>query len=492
MDDKIDDSHRLILERRKKLEVLKKSGNFYKNNLSGNVSCKFVINCANKKNTIDNDKKIFIIMGRMMSKRIMGQSSFANIKDESGKLQFFVNKKKLSEDEFKLFKDSDIGDIVYVEGFLFKTKTGELTINCNRFEVITKSLRPLPEKFHGLTDQEIKYRKRYLDLICNESTWETFNDRFKIIKEIRNFFDSKDYIEVETPMMQKIPGGATARPFITHHNALDIDLFMRIAPELYLKRLIVGGFDKIYEINRNFRNEGISSKHNPEFTMIEFYQTYSTYVDMMKLTEELLKDIVNKVKETLVIDYQGTKLDFGKPFKKVTLKNSILELTKKIDLESIDDGQKLKSFCNTIDIDTYNLKSVGEIQFAIFEKIVEPNLIEPTFITEYPIEVSPLARANDENHNIADRFEFFIMGKEIANGFSELNDPEDQKKRFEKQVKLKSSGDDEAMLFDGDYIEALEYGMPPTAGEGIGIDRLVMILTNSPSIRDVLLFPLMR
>jgi len=492
MDDKIDDSHRLILERRKKLEVLKKSGNFYKNNLSGNVSCKFVINCASKKNTIDNDKKIFIIMGRMMSKRIMGQSSFANIKDESGKLQFFVNKKKLSEDEFKLFKDSDIGDIVYVEGFLFKTKTGELTINCNRFEVITKSLRPLPEKFHGLTDQEIKYRKRYLDLICNESTWKTFNDRFKIIKEIRNFFDSKDYIEVETPMMQKIPGGATARPFITHHNALDIDLFMRIAPELYLKRLIVGGFDKIYEINRNFRNEGISSKHNPEFTMIEFYQTYSTYVDMMKLTEELLKDIVNKVNETLVIDYQGTKLDFGKPFKKVTLKNSILELTKNISLESIDDSQKLKSFCNTNDIDTYNLKSVGEIQFAIFEKIVEPNLIEPTFITEYPIEVSPLARANDENHNIADRFEFFIMGKEIANGFSELNDPEDQKKRFEKQVKLKNSGDDEAMLFDGDYIEALEYGMPPTAGEGIGIDRLVMILTNSPSIRDVLLFPLMR
>ena len=492
MDDKIDDSHRLILERRKKLEVLKKSGNFYKNNLSGNVSCKFVINCASKKNTIDNDKKIFIIMGRMMSKRIMGQSSFANIKDESGKLQFFVNKKKLSEDEFKLFKDSDIGDIVYVEGFLFKTKTGELTINCNRFEVITKSLRPLPEKFHGLTDQEIKYRKRYLDLICNESTWKTFNDRFKIIKEIRNFFDSKDYIEVETPMMQKIPGGATARPFITHHNALDIDLFMRIAPELYLKRLIVGGFDKIYEINRNFRNEGISSKHNPEFTMIEFYQTYSTYVDMMKLTEELLKDIVNKVNETLVIDYQGTKLDFGKPFKKVTLKNSILEFTKNIDLESVDDSQKLKSFCNSNDIDTYNLKSVGEIQFAIFEKIVEPNLIEPTFITEYPIEVSPLARANDENHNIADRFEFFIMGKEIANGFSELNDPEDQKKRFEKQVKLKNSGDDEAMLFDGDYIEALEYGMPPTAGEGIGIDRLVMILTNSPSIRDVLLFPLMR
>ena len=492
MDDKINDSHRLILERRKKLEVLKKTGNFYRNNLCGNVSCKSVTDSASHKNTIDNDKKIFIIMGRMMSKRIMGQSSFANIKDESGKLQFFVNKKKLSEDEFKLFKDSDIGDIVYIEGFLFKTKTGEITINCNRFEVVTKSLRPLPEKFHGLTDQEIKYRKRYLDLICNESTWETFNDRFKIIKEIRNFFDRKDFIEVETPMMQKIPGGATARPFTTHHNALDIDLFMRIAPELYLKRLIVGGFDKIYEINRNFRNEGVSSKHNPEFTMIEFYQTYSTYIDMMNLTEELLKDIVNKIKNTLVIDYQGTKLDFGKPFKKITLKNSIVEFAKSIDQKSIDDKKELISFCNTIDVDLSNLKSIGAIQFAIFEKIVEPNLIEPTFITEYPIEVSPLARVNDENRNIADRFEFFVMGKEIANGFSELNDPDDQKIRFENQVKLKDSGNDEAMFFDGDYIEALEYGMPPTAGEGIGIDRLVMILTNSPSIRDVLLFPLMK
>tara|TARA_B110000014_G_scaffold94087_1_gene64539 strand:- start:6 stop:1484 length:1479 start_codon:yes stop_codon:yes gene_type:complete len=492
MDDKINDSHRLILERRKKLEVLKKNGNFYRNNLCGNVSCKSVIDSASNKNTLDNDKKIFIIMGRMMSKRIMGQSSFANIKDESGKLQFFVNKKKFSSDEFSLFKDSDIGDIVYIEGFLFKTKTGEITINCNRFEVVTKSLRPLPEKFHGLTDQEIKYRKRYLDLICNESTWETFNDRFKIIKEIRNFFDRKGYIEVETPMMQKIPGGATARPFATHHNALDIDLYMRIAPELYLKRLIVGGFDKIYEINRNFRNEGVSSKHNPEFTMIEFYQTYSTYMDMMNLTEELLKDIVNKVKNTLVIDYQGTKLDFGKPFKKVTLKNSIIEFAKSIDLKSIDDRNKLISLCNTIDVDASSLKSIGEIQFAIFEKIVEPNLVEPTFVTEYPIEVSPLARVNDENYNIADRFEFFIMGKEIANGFSELNDPDDQKIRFENQVKLKDSGNNEAMFFDGDYIEALEYGMPPTAGEGIGIDRLVMILTNSPSIRDVLLFPLMR
>ena len=492
MDDNVKESHRLILERRKKLDILKESGNNYLNNYKGNTSCQDIKKLSIEDNTIDNEKMSFVVMGRMMSKRIMGRSSFANIKDETGVLQFYIDKKKLDEDTFKVFKNSDIGDIIYIKGFLFKTKTEELTLNCDDFKIITKSLRPLPEKFHGLSDQEIKYRKRYLDLICNESTWETFNDRFKIIKEIRNFFDRKGYIEVETPMMQKIPGGATARPFATHHNALDIDLYMRIAPELYLKRLIVGGFDKIYEINRNFRNEGVSSKHNPEFTMIEFYQTYSTYMDMMNLTEELLKDIVNKVKNTLVIDYQGTKLDFGKPFKKVTLKNSIIEFAKSIDLKSIDDRNKLISLCNTIDVDASSLKSIGEIQFAIFEKIVEPNLVEPTFVTEYPIEVSPLARVNDENYNIADRFEFFIMGKEIANGFSELNDPDDQKIRFENQVKLKDSGNNEAMFFDGDYIEALEYGMPPTAGEGIGIDRLVMILTNSPSIRDVLLFPLMR
>ena len=431
-------------------------------------------------------------MGRMMSKRIMGKSSFASVKDETGSIQFYINKSKLSEDDFKIFKDSDVGDIIYVKGYLFETKTGELTINCNEFNVVTKSLRPLPEKFHGLSDQETKYRKRYLDLICNKDSWDTFNDRFKIIKAIRKYFDNKGYIEVETPMMQKIPGGASARPFITHHNTLDIDLFMRIAPELYLKRLIVGGFEKIYEINRNFRNEGVSSKHNPEFTMIEFYQTYSNYLDMMDLTEDLLKNVVSNVKDKLIINYQGQDLDFGKPFKKITLKNSILENTKDIDSSLIDDTKAITNYCRKIGIDADALKTLGEMHFAIFEKIVEPNLLEPTFITEYPIEVSPLARVNNENPLIADRFEFFIMGKEIANGFSELNDPDDQRKRFENQAMLKEGGDDEAMYFDEDYIEALEYGMPPTAGEGIGIDRLVMILTDSPSIKDVLLFPLMR
>ena len=492
MEDNKNDSHRLILERRKKLDALKESGNNYLNNFSGNTSCNQIRKISNNDNIIGNEKKRFIIMGRMMSKRIMGKSSFANIKDESGSMQFYVDKKIFSEEQFQIFKSSDIGDIIYVEGYLFKTKTDELTLFAGDFNLITKALRPLPEKFHGLSDQEIKYRKRYLDLICNKDSWNTFNDRFKIIKAIRNFFDNAGFIEVETPMMQKIPGGATARPFITHHNTLDIDLYMRIAPELYLKRLIVGGFEKIYEINRNFRNEGVSSKHNPEFTMIEFYQTYCNYLDMMDATEELLKYVVNEVKGKSIINYQGQDLDFGKPFKRLTLKNSILEHEKSLKSDDIDDIDKLTNLCNKENIDISKYSSIGEIQFALFEKIVEPNLLEPTFITEYPIEVSPLARVNNENSLIADRFEFFIMGKEIANGFSELNDPDDQRRRFENQAALKDDGDEEAMYFDEDYIEALEYGMPPTAGEGIGIDRLVMILTNSPSIRDVLLFPLMR
>ena len=492
MEDNKNDSHRLILERRKKLDALKESGNNYLNNFSGNTSCNQIRKISNNDNIIGNEKKRFIIMGRMMSKRIMGKSSFANIKDESGSMQFYVDKKIFSEEQFQIFKSSDIGDIIYVEGYLFKTKTDELTLFAGDFNLITKALRPLPEKFHGLSDQEIKYRKRYLDLICNNDSWNTFNDRFKIIKAIRNFFDNEGFIEVETPMMQKIPGGATARPFITHHNTLDIDLYMRIAPELYLKRLIVGGFEKIYEINRNFRNEGVSSKHNPEFTMIEFYQTYCNYLDMMDATEELLKYVVNEVKGKSIINYQGQDLDFGKSFKRLTLKNSILEHEKSLKSDDINDIDKLTNLCNKENIDISKYSSIGEIQFALFEKIVEPNLLEPTFITEYPIEVSPLARVNNENSLIADRFEFFIMGKEIANGFSELNDPDDQRRRFENQAALKDGGDEEAMYFDEDYIEALEYGMPPTAGEGIGIDRLVMILTNSPSIRDVLLFPLMR
>ncbi len=492
MEEKKNELHRLILERRRKLEDLKNSGNNYLNNFSGNISCSEIRDISMDENVIGNDNKEFILFGRMMSKRLMGNSSFANIKDESGVMQFYVDKKKLSEEKFKIFKQSDIGDVIYIKGHLFKTKTKELTIFLTDFDIVTKSLRPLPEKFHGLSDQETKYRKRYLDLICNDQSWNTFNDRFKIIKAIRNYFDSQGFIEVETPMMQKIPGGATARPFITHHNTLDIDLYMRIAPELYLKRLIVGGFEKIYEINRNFRNEGISSKHNPEFTMIEFYKTYCDYIDMMNLTEDLLRQVVKEVKNKSSITYQGTTLNFDKPFERMTLIESISKFKKDLKIEHLKSIETIKIYCdeNKIDISKYN--SLGEIQFYLFEKFVETNLIEPTFITEYPIEVSPLARVNNSNPLIADRFEFFIMGKEIANGFSELNDPDDQKKRFEAQAAMKEKGDDEAMYFDDDYIEALEYGMPPTAGEGIGIDRLVMILTDSPSIRDVLLFPLMR
>jgi len=486
------DEHRLILERRKKLDSLKNSGNNYSNNFSRNMSCSAIRDISMEENIIGDEEKKFTLMGRMMSKRIMGKSSFANIKDESGKMQFYVDKKKFSDEQFKVFKESDVGDIVYIEGHLFKTKTDELTIFLSDFNIATKSLRPLPEKFHGLSDKEIKYRKRYLDLIMNQESWETFNDRFKIIKAIRSYFDAQGFIEVETPMMQKIPGGATARPFITHHNTLDIDLYMRIAPELYLKRLIVGGFEKVYEINRNFRNEGVSSKHNPEFTMIEFYQTYCNYKDMMSLTEKLLKYVVNEVKGVSSISFQGTEINFDRPFKKITLLDSILEYKNDLTAEDLKSFEKISAFCNTNNIDISRYETLGEIQFLLFEKYVESNLIEPTFITEYPIEVSPLARVNDENPLIADRFEFFIMGKEIANGFSELNDPDDQRKRFEAQVAMKNKGDDEAMYFDEDYIEALEYGMPPTAGEGIGIDRLVMILTDSPSIRDVLLFPLMR
>ena len=492
MDKKDNDTHRLILERRKKLSKLKDNNNFYRNIFPKGQTCASIIEMSLDEKLLSNKNKDVVVNGRMMSKRIMGKSSFANVKDDTGILQFYVDKTDLNEEVFKIFKESDIGDIVHVSGYLFKTKTGELTIYVKNFEVVTKSLRPLPEKYHGLADQEIKYRKRYLDLICNDATRNIFDIRFKAIRSIRNYFDEQGFIEVETPMMHKIPGGATARPFITHHNTLDMDLYMRIAPELFLKRLIVGGFSKIFEINRNFRNEGVSSKHNPEFTMVEFYKTFSTYIDMMNLTEDLIRKVVKEVKGSNKIIYQEQELDFSKSFKRMTMIESIINFSDDLDKEKLFDENYLRNYCKDKNINTKNYQTIGEIHFLIFEKNVESNLIEPTFITEYPIEISPLSRVNDKNKDIADRFEFFIMGKEIANGFSELNDPDDQKRRFEKQVELKDKGDNEAMYLDDDYIEALEYGMPPTAGEGIGIDRLVMILTDSPSIREVLLFPLMR
>jgi lysyl-tRNA synthetase class 2 len=428
----------------------------------------------------------------MILKRVMGKSSFATIMDSSGKLQIFLMRDDLPEGYYnEQFKKWDIGDIVGVAGVLFKTKTDELSIRVREIKLLTKSLRPLPEKFHGLSDTEIKYRKRYVDLIVNEESRNVFKMRSKIIRYIRNFFEHKNFTEVETPMMQTIPGGATARPFATHHNALDMDMFLRIAPELYLKRLIVGGMDRVFEINRNFRNEGLSTRHNPEFTMIEFYEAYATYEDLMNLSEELFKGIATDVCGSNIIKYGDYEFDFSKPFTRLSVFDSILEYNKNLTANDLNE-QNAKQTAEKLGIQVKENWGLGKIQIEIFEATVEEKLIQPTFITQYPAEVSPLARRNDDNDFITDRFELFIGGREIANGFSELNDSEDQKQRFLAQVAEKEAGDDEAMFYDADYIEALEYGMPPTAGQGIGIDRMVMLFTNSHSIRDVLLFPHMR
>jgi len=403
-----------------------------------------------------------------------------------------VKRDDLAEGIYPAFKKWDLGDIIAAEGTLFRTQKGELSVVVEYIRLLTKSLRPLPEKFHGLSDQEMRYRQRYVDLIMNEASRETFRVRTKVIDGIRRFLMSKDYLEVETPMMQAIPGGATARPFTTFHNALDMDLFLRIAPELYLKRLVVGGFERVFEINRNFRNEGLSTRHNPEFTMVEFYQAYSDYQELMDLTEEMLRTVTQDVLGTSQVHYQGTDLDFSKPFHRMTVVESILHFNPSVTMEQLADIDSARSIADGLGIPLKESYGLGKVQIEIFEKTVEERLMEPTFITAYPTEVSPLARRSDADPFVTDRFEFFVGGREIANGFSELNDAEDQAERFQAQVADKDAGDDEAMHFDADYIRALEYGMPPTAGEGIGIDRLVMLLTDSPTIRDVLLFPHMR
>ena len=427
-----------------------------------------------------------------MLKRVMGKASFAHIQDSSAQIQLFVTRDELPEGFYnEQFKKWDIGDIIGAVGTLFKTNVGELSIRISDIKLLTKSLRPLPEKFHGLSDQEIRYRQRYVDLITNEQARNTFKRRSQIVSYIRNFFNDIDFIEVETPMLQTIPGGATAKPFETHHNALDIGMYLRIAPELYLKRLVVGGMDKVFEINRNFRNEGLSTRHNPEFTMIEFYQAYATYHDLMDLTEQLLRGIALDVCGNTTIHYQGDDFDFSKSFDRISVFDSILQYNPTLTADDLNEDNAKKTAEN-LNIQVKDNWGLGKIQIEIFEATVEEKLMQPTFITEYPTEVSPLARRNDDNPFITDRFELFIGGREIANGFSELNDAEDQAARFKAQVAEKDAGDDEAMHYDADYIRALEYGMPPTAGEGIGIDRLVMLFTDSPSIRDVLLFPHMR
>ena len=486
--------NKLIAERREKLKELRKQGNPFKNHFRPKDFAQEIIKQYDglDKDSLEEKKIEVTIAGRIMLKRVMGKASFAHIQDTTGKIQIYVARDDLPEGVYnEQFKKWDIGDIVGLTGSLFKTKVGELSIKVSSIELITKSLRPLPEKFHGLADQEIRYRQRYVDLIVNEKSRETFVLRSKIISYIRNFFTDNCFLEVETPMMHVIPGGATARPFVTHHNALDMDLYLRIAPELYLKRLIVGGIDRVFEINRNFRNEGLSTRHNPEFTMIEFYQAYANYDDLMNLTEKLLVGIAKEVIGREEISYQGVHFDFSKKFDRLTVEEAILKYNSDISLEDINQTN-IANTLKKLKITAKESWGYGKSLIEIFEATTEEKLIQPTFITRYPTEVSPLARKNDDDPEITDRFELFIGGREIANGFSELNDAEDQSDRFKKQVKDKDSGDDEAMHYDADYIRALEYGMPPTAGEGIGIDRLVMLFTDAPSIRDVLLFPHMR
>ncbi|OSM98608.1 lysine--tRNA ligase [Lonsdalea populi] len=433
------------------------------------------------------------VAGRMMTRRIMGKASFVTLQDVGGRIQLYVSRDDLPEGVYNTqFKKWDLGDILGARGKLFKTKTGELSIHCTELRLLTKSLRPLPDKFHGLADQETRYRQRYLDLIANDESRNTFRIRSRVMLAIRNFMVENGFMEVETPMMQVIPGGASARPFITHHNALDIDMYLRIAPELYLKRLVVGGFERVFEINRNFRNEGISPRHNPEFTMMELYMAYADYKDLIVLTETLFRRLTQDVLGTTTVEYGDQTFDFGKPFEKLTMREAICKYRPETNVADLDDLEKATAIAQSLDIKIEKSWGLGRIVTEIFEETAESNLIQPTFITEYPAEVSPLARRNDENPEITDRFEFFIGGREIGNGFSELNDAEDQAERFSQQVSAKDAGDDEAMFYDEDYVTALEHGMPPTAGLGIGIDRMVMLFTNSHTIRDVILFPAMR
>ncbi len=488
------EEHKLIAERREKLSQLRREGvafpnDFRRNVVAGELHAEYD---EKPREFFEENPVRVAVAGRMMAKRVMGKASFAALQDMSGRIQIYVQRDALPEGGYAAFKSWDIGDILGAEGVLFKTNKGELSVRVDALRLLTKSLRPLPEKFHGMTDTEQRYRQRYVDLIMNEPVRETFRQRSRIIQFIREYLNAQDFLEVETPMMQVIPGGATARPFTTYHNALDMELYLRIAPELYLKRLVVGGFERVYEINRNFRNEGLSTRHNPEFTMLEFYEAYADYHDLMNRTEDMLRKLTEHVLGTTTVVYGEERFDFGQPFRRMTVKESILAFNDDIEPAMLDDLDQARAVAERLGIPLKDSYGLGKVQIEIFEKTVEHRLMEPTFITAYPAEVSPLARRNDEDPFVTDRFEFFVGGREIANGFSELNDYEDQAERFRQQVAEKDAGDDEAMHFDADYIRALEHGMPPTAGEGIGIDRLVMLLTNSPSIRDVLLFPHMR
>jgi lysyl-tRNA synthetase, class II len=489
------DENKLIAQRRDKLDQLRTQGNAFPNDFRrGALAADLHANYGDLSAEDLEAKAVRVSLGgRLMSRRIMGKASFSHLQDMSGRIQLFIQRDTIGEATYAAYKkDLDLGDIVGAEGTLFKTKTGELSLRCETLRLLTKALRPLPEKWHGLADQETRYRQRYLDLITNEDARRTFQIRVRMIQYLRDYLNARGYLEVETPMMHVIPGGAAARPFIPHHHALDMQLYLRIAPELYLKRLVVGGFERVYEINRNFRNEGLSTRHNPEFTMVEFYQAYADYRDLMDLTEDLFRGMAQAVLGTTTLTHQGNTYDFGQPFRRLSVSDAVIHFNEGVTAEQVNDLDSARALAARLNIETHATWGLGRVQIAIFEETCEHRLMDPTFITEYPTEVSPLARCNDANPLITDRFELFIGGREIANGFSELNDPEDQAERFRQQVRDKDAGDHEAMHYDADYIRALEYGLPPTAGEGIGIDRLVMLFTDSASIRDVLLFPHLR
>ena len=488
------DENKLIAERRAKLAQLRAQGtpafpnDFRRDALAADLHAQYDgLDDA----TLEARAVRVKIAGRMMLRRIMGKASFAKLQDSSGQIQAFLQRDSLGE-SYEAFKAWDIGDILACEGVLFRTKTGELSVRVEVVRLLVKSLRPLPDKWHGLADTEARYRQRYVDLIMNEQSRAVFVQRTKVVAFLRRLLDEQGFMEVETPMMQPIPGGAAARPFVTHHNALDVDMYLRIAPELYLKRLVVGGFERVYEINRNFRNEGLSTRHNPEFTMLELYQAYADYRELMDLVERMLRGAALEVRGSLAFESQGRAFDLAPAFRRVTIEDLILECNPELERGKLRDVPYLRAACDARGIAWKPGDGAGKLQIEIFEKTGEHTLLEPTFVYAYPAEVSPLSRANDADPFLTDRFEFFVGGRELANGFSELNDAEDQAARFHAQVARKDAGDEEAMFYDADYVRALEYGMPPTAGLGVGIDRLVMFLTDSPSIRDVLLFPQMR
>ncbi len=485
------DENKLIAQRKEKLAAIReKQSVAFPNDFRRNsyIADLLVFGEGKDKEALEADKKTIKIAGRLM----LNRGAFMVIQDMTSRIQLYVDRKNLPEETLTDIKTWDLGDIIAAEGYLSRSNKGDLFIHLQNVRLLTKSLRPLPDKHHGLTDTEMRYRQRYVDLIVNEEVRHVFKTRSQVINHIRKFLTERDFMEVETPMLHSIPGGASAKPFQTHHNALDMDMFLRIAPELYLKRLVVGGFEKVFEVNRNFRNEGVSTRHNPEFTMIEWYQAYADYEDNMDLTEELFRELALAVLGTTDVPYQGKVFHFGEPFARLSVVDSILKYNPEITADDLRSVEKARAIAKKAGADVKGYEGLGKLQTMIFEELVEHKLEQPTFITRYPFEVSPLARRNDEDPTVTDRFELFIGGREIANAYSELNDAEDQAERFMQQVKEKDAGDDEAMHYDADFINALEYGMPPTTGEGIGIDRLVMLLTDSPSIRDVILFPHMR